>query len=334
MNATVKLVLYIVLVALAAISGFFALSRFGEVMNTDRSIEIDTDRERPPQPSEPSPPPEPPATNLVSTNAALTNLASTNLVSTNATNQLTAQSKSRPATNEPAPPPVAKAAEEEDTAIATALGGRGPATSGKKGGVGLWMALFIISLIGLGILLALDISNYFGNRALRVLYNDEGEGMSTPEYDAAEQVWANGKHLEAIGMMRDYLNKNPREQYVAIRIAEIYEKDLGNYLAAALEYEEVLKHKLNPERWGWAAIHLCNLYFKLDQEEKAYALLRRLVDEYPDVAAAEKARKRLDQVGGAEFSPSNTILNEDAPPSSTPAQPNPGSLPPGFRKKK
>ena len=40
---------------------------------------------------------------------------------------------------------------------------------------------------------------------------------------------------------REYLNKHPREQYVALRIAEIYEENLNNPLAAALEYEEVLK---------------------------------------------------------------------------------------------
>ena len=56
--------------------------------------------------------------------------------------------------------------------------------------------------------------------------------------------------------MREYLLKNPREQHVSLRIAEIYEKDLANPLAAALEYEEVLKQKLPAERWGWAAIHL------------------------------------------------------------------------------
>ena len=34
--------------------------------------------------------------------------------------------------------------------------------------------------------------------------------------------------------MREYLKKNPREQHAALRIAEIYEKDLQNNLAAAL----------------------------------------------------------------------------------------------------
>ncbi|MBM3832331.1 MAG: hypothetical protein FJ403_03450 [Verrucomicrobia bacterium] len=153
--------------------------------------------------------------------------------------------------------------------------------------------LFFVSLVGLGFFLGREVSQFFGGRVLRGLYNDEGEGMQNPEYDIAEQEWADGNYLEAIRLMREYLQKNPREQHAAIRIAEIYEKDLNNPLAAALEYEEVLKHKLPAERWGWAAIHLCNLYFKLVQTDKAVALLRRIDTEYAETAAANKARKRL-----------------------------------------
>ena len=129
--------------------------------------------------------------------------------------------------------------------------------------------------------------------------------MTNPGYDEAEQVWADGDHLEAIRLMRDYLAKNPREQHVALRIAEIYEKDLKNALAAALEYEEVLTKKLPPERWAWAAIHLCNLYYKINKADKAFLLLKRIDAEYGQTAAAEKARKRLAliETGGAEPAP-------------------------------
>jgi len=147
-----------------------------------------------------------------------------------------------------------------------------------------------------GLMLAHDVSHFIGGRALKVLYNDEGEGIADPEYEIAEQTWADGNHLEAIGLLRAYLAKNPKELHAALRIAEIYEKDLSNHLAAALEYEEVLKCKLKPERWGWAAIHLCNLYYKLNQPEKAVALLHRIDSEYGETAAAEKARKRLAMV--------------------------------------
>ena len=178
--------------------------------------------------------------------------------------------------------------------------GVGKPATGNRAGLGFCAAGFLFSVIGLGILAGRDISKYFAGRALTALYNDDGEPVTDPAYELAEQEWANGNHLDAIRLMRDYLTKNPREQHVALRIAEIYEKDLNNFLAAALEYEEVLTKKLSPERWGWAAIHLCNLYFKLNTMDKAVELLRRIDAEYPQTAAAEKARKRLAMIESGE----------------------------------
>lgn len=154
-------------------------------------------------------------------------------------------------------------------------------------------ALFVVSVIGLGLMVGHDFSHFVASRFSKVLHNDEGDAMNT-QYEDAEKLWADGKHLEAIQLFRDYLKNNPREQHVALRIAEIYERDLHNPLAAALEYEEVLKHKLPPEQWGWTAIHLCNIYSsKLDQKQKAIDLLHRIAAEHPETEAAEKARKRL-----------------------------------------
>lgn len=204
-----------------------------------------------------------------------------------------------------------------------------PRTKGGYARMITYGAFFVVSAVGLGLLLGHDVAHAFGNRVLKTLYNDEGEGLTNPEYDAAEQEWANGNHLEAIRMMREYLKKNPREQHVALRIAEIYEKDLGNPLAAALEYEEVLKQKLPAERWGWAAIHLCNLYGKLNQHDKSVALLRRVDSEYGQTAAAEKARKRLEDLGLAA-APEAPI--PEAPASS--ATSSGPKLPPGFTLKK
>ncbi|PYJ58266.1 MAG: hypothetical protein DME24_17010 [Verrucomicrobia bacterium] len=194
--------------------------------------------------------------------------------------------------------------------------------------LGGWGAGMVLSLVGLGLMVAHDISGLVGGRALKVIYNDEGEGMANPDYEKAEEKWANGNFLEAIQLMRDYLKQNPREQHVALRIAEIYEKDLQNFLAAALEYEEVLKQKLPPERWGWAAIHLCNLYTsKLNQSDKAIALLQRIVADYGATGAAEKARKRL-----AQLEDEGVALPSAEPP---PAPAAPASnLPPGFAPKK
>ena len=101
------------------------------------------------------------------------------------------------------------------------------------------------------------------------------------------------------------------------------------HCAAALEYEEVLQQKLPPERWGWAAIHLCNLYGRLNQHEKTVPLLQRIVNEFGNTAAAEKARKRLDDLG-VPSEPAPAVA-EVAPEPESAAGPK---LPPGFTLKK
>jgi len=164
-------------------------------------------------------------------------------------------------------------------------------------GIGLYIVALFGLILGFGIMAAHDISSFLGRSTHKLLHNEEGEGVQSAAYDAAEELWANGQHLDAIRMMREYLNKHPREIHVMVRIAEIYEKDLGNFLAAALEYEELLKKKLPKERWAWAAIHLVNLYFgKIDKPKLGIDLLYRIHREYGKTAAAGKARKRLLQL--------------------------------------
>ena len=182
--------------------------------------------------------------------------------------------------------------------------------------------LLLVILCG-AFLAAVDVSKFFAHRFERLVFDEEGEAHRDPEYEEAEKIWANGQHLEAIQLMREFLKTHPMEQYAALRIAEIYEKDLGNHLAAALEYEEVLKKRLPSERWGWAAIHLSNLYSgKLNRPDDAAALLRRIIDEHPLTAAAKKARERL---GEPEPAPAPV---EPAAPAAAPS-----NLPPGFRPK-
>lgn len=352
MDNGLKLAIYLTLAVIASVSGFFAFGRFKTMMSHDRfkGADVEKSEEQKSAPSKAAATNElaastngaPGSTNLVSTNlVADTNLTSTNIsaVSTNAPTNAVAESSPAKKTKASSKKGAKEQVEsgEDENAVPTALSSHGAAASGKKSHLGVWLALFVLSVIGIGILLALDVSQYFANKAYKAVYNEEGEGVAKPEYEAAEQLWANGKHLEAIGLMREYLNKNPREQFVALRIAEIYEKDLGNFLAAALEYEEILKNKLPDERWGWAAVHLCNLYFKLGQEQKAFKLLRRLADEYPDTAAAEKARRRLEQVDAMESIEISTQpeVEAKAAPAKKAAAAEPASnLPPGFRPKK
>ncbi len=164
-------------------------------------------------------------------------------------------------------------------------------------------SVLFLAFCGLALLVARDIGSLVGGRAA-ALYYDEDEASDASRnalYEQADHACNAGDYLEGIRLLRLYVEQNPREQHAALRIAEIYEKELGNYLAAALELEEILKSRLRPDRWGWTAIRLCNLYTgKLKQSDKAVALLRRLVEEYPTTQAAEKARKRLAMMEQAE----------------------------------
>jgi hypothetical protein len=329
MNTGVKLILYVILITATLVSGVLFFKNFGKLFEEKKPT---------PEAAADAPPAvETPVTDtnvVADTNAAIdTNAvaAVTNSVTdTNVTAE--ASATNAPPTNEVATAPVAtkKAAPKKKAKAATTT-----ATGEKpKSRIGFWTGSFILSVIALGGLIAWDFSSFMGNRTLKVLYNDENPEQKDPEYEEAEKIWANGQHLEAVRLMRDYYNNNPREVHVALRIAEIYEKDLNNQLAAALEYEEVLKKKLPDERWGWAAIHLCNLYFKLGQEMKGYSLLQRVVKEYGQTQAAEKARKRLKEVDP------NLLAEAEPPPAAEPEKPvaaadEPKSnLPPGFRPKK
>ena len=201
MNPTVKLVLYVVLTLALAMLGYGLVST------------LQAPTTPPPRASTPA------AAASTATNNSPT-ISATSPGQTNATTTLTA----------PTPPP---AGDDDDITVRRSSRNLGRAT-------GYGVAMFFV-FIALAILIARDVSRYIGSRAQDLIFNDNLEGMKDPEYEEAERVWAKGDHLESVRLMRAYLNKHPREQYVALRIAEIYETNLRNYLAAALEYEEVLK---------------------------------------------------------------------------------------------
>jgi tetratricopeptide (TPR) repeat protein len=189
--------------------------------------------------------------------------------------------------------------------------------------------LCALGFVGFAFLLARDVSHFLAHKAEQALFSDDGAPVD-PEYEQAEELWKDGKYLEALNAMRDYLGKHPREQYVALRIAEIYEQNLNNPIAAALEYEEVLKKNLPAERWGWAAIHLANIYSgKLNQPDKAIALLHRIDSEYGHTTAANKARERLMQIDPS-FTPAAVEVSVASGATATAPASN---LPPGFRPK-
>ncbi len=296
-----KIILYVMLLAAAVYCGREFVARYSALMGTN----VDSD---PLFLAET----ESPAVVAVPGQAGNTNAVETLPVTTASTNSPTL---AEPGTNAletaAAPPPVnVQRAPRPEAMTKRDLDGRN-ATDASEGIALYTFALFGV-LITLGVLVAHDVSTYMGQRTHKLLHNDEGEGIHSVAYDQAEDVWANGDYLEAIRLMREYLNRNPREVHVMARIAEIYEKDLGNHLAAALEYEEFLKEKIPAERWGWAAVHLVNLYYgKLDKPAQGLALLWRIHREYGQTQAAGKARKRLAQID-PDFAVEQARLDREA----------------------
>ncbi len=328
MSRNLRITVYTILAIATVLFGWKAYSAFKEraafLESQSRFSEL---ADPTPQPAETAPE-TPPEESAVSTNLTDTPLEETaTATETNETIAATESAES-PAPAPQPPPPAAKPQKPKTSFVG-------------------YLGAFVVSAFLLVLLIARDVTQFIGNRAVDFVFNDDLKGVFDPEYEEAESMWANGKPLDAIQLMREYLKKHPREQYVALRIAEIYEKDLKNYLAAALEYEQVLKHKLPRERWGWAAIHLCNIYSKMGKPDQTVALLRRIADEYGDTAAAKKARKRLalyESAGDAGALGTDAIEDPNAPdlepppPTAAPPQKTesaPASnLPPGFRPKK
>ncbi|HYE33059.1 MAG TPA: hypothetical protein VEH27_16655 [Methylomirabilota bacterium] len=320
MNVKVKIALYIVFIAGVIFTGARFYSGYKSVGATAATQDTSALGESDPVPVAVDTTPT--ATNATppSTNAA---------VDTNApvapTNEVAAAST----TNNPPPTAATSPSTKPKEDVVTAKTGRIAQGKMDWGSLIGYLGGFIACAIGLGFLISHDASAFMATKAVDTLYNDDAVGMKTPDYEKAEEEWANGNFLNAIQLLRDYHKRNPKEVHAQIRIAEIYEKDLNNFLAAALEYEEILKCRLRPDRWGWYAIHLCNLYFKLDKTDTAVALLQRINSEHPDVPAAEKARKRLTEMGIAYED--NSSAETTSEPTQTQSDSN---LPPGFRKKK
>jgi len=319
MNPKVKLAAYAVLLILAAWFGLAFRSNYAAVTKAAAAEPSDGSSAGAPSPA---------ATNTEAL-APLSANGVTNVAAqiTNASGDVTnAPPATNAATTEPAPRAAAASPPANPAAAAAEAGSARGAMIG-------YLAGFIAAVIGLGLLIAVDVTRYFGGQASDYLFFDVGDAMRDPDYERAEAEWANGTYLEAVQILRDYLKKNPREVHASLRIAEIYEKDLKNHLAAALEYEEVLKN---------------NLYSKLNQHDKTRDLLHRIVNEYPKTAAAKKARVRLG-VAELEEEPVTEetvetfretahppVRDAQDGPEAPPAEPEPPkpTLPPGFRPKK
>ncbi len=172
--------------------------------------------------------------------------------------------------------------------------------SEKKGGMMVYFSGMLGALLVFALLVARDVSHLTGERVGGNYLTKSNKSRKADMYEEAESVWADGAYVDAIDSFREYLKIFPGEYHVHKRIAEIYEKDLGSFRAAALEYEEMLQMDIPSARGGWVAIHLCNLYSgKLDDSDRALALLKRVANECDDTTAGQKARDRLAKIAAA-----------------------------------
>jgi TolA-binding protein len=168
---------------------------------------------------------------------------------------------------------------------------------GKKGGIMTYFSGMLAALLVFALLVARDVSSLAGERVGGNYLTKSDKSRKADMYEEAESIWADGAYVDAIDSFREYLKVFPEEYHVHKRIAEIYEKDLGSFRAAAMEYEEMLEMNIPKTRWGWAAIHLCNLYSgKLDDTDRALAMLHRVASECADTTAGQKARDRLAKI--------------------------------------
>lgn len=159
---------------------------------------------------------------------------------------------------------------------------------------------FALCLTVLGFVLAHDLGDVlrfgFGKE---IQYVDDASARRE-SYERAEYLILKGKNLEAVELLRQIVRGDPKNWHAQLRIAEVYDKELKNWPVAADEYEATLQMEMPPEKWGWTAIRVCNLYTgKLGETHRALTILRQLAKDLPQTQAGQKAVKRLAMVDAA-----------------------------------
>ena len=91
------------------------------------------------------------------------------------------------------------------------------------------------ALLVFALLVARDVSHLTGERVGGNYLTKSDKSQKADMYEDAEAIWADGAYVDAIDSFREYIKVYPDEYHAYKRIAEIYEKDLGSFRAAALE---------------------------------------------------------------------------------------------------
>lgn len=163
---------------------------------------------------------------------------------------------------------------------------------------------FAAAMLVLGFVAAQDFGHLLRFRLGKEVSYVDARSERNAQYERAEHLALRGSHHEAIKLLQAILAKHPAHAHSALRIAELYDKELKDFPRAALHYEEVLKLKIPDEQWGWVAIRLANIYSgKLNQPAAALELIRRLAAERPGTQAGAKALKRMAKIANAGLDP-------------------------------
>ena len=160
-------------------------------------------------------------------------------------------------------------------------------------------SVYLISGAALAVFVAWDVSRFLGGLAGQLFWGGGRIASITPAWWKAERLCKEQQPLEAIRILRDYLNAHPRHWGVAVRIAEIYQHEIKDPLPAALEYEELLKQHLSDAARAEIMLRLAACRLLLREAETAAAMLRQVIEQFPRTPAAKKAARRLERMGEA-----------------------------------
>ena len=155
------------------------------------------------------------------------------------------------------------------------------------------IAVYLLIGAAVAMFAAWDASRFFGELAGRLFWSGGRIASITPAWWKAERLCKERQPLEAIRVLRDYLNTHPRQWRAAVRIAEIYQHEIEDKLPAALEYEELLKQRLPDSARAEIMLRLATCYLLLQRSDDAAAKLREVIEKFPRSLSAEKAERRL-----------------------------------------
>lgn len=161
-------------------------------------------------------------------------------------------------------------------------------------------AVYLLTGAALALFLAWDVSQFFGWQAERLFLGGGRLASFTPALWKAERLRQQDQPLEAVRTLREQLVAHPRQWRLAVRIAEIYQHDLNNPLAAALEYEELLKRRLPRPARAWIMVRLAGCHRVLRRMDESAETLRQVIEQFPRTPAAEKAARRLARLSEPE----------------------------------